>query len=224
MIINQWPTQERPREKLINFGATSLSNAELLAILLNKGTLGQSAIELGYELINHYGSLRGIFASSYEQLSQHRGVGSAKYCQLQAAMELHRRMLEEPLKQRKAITHPKHVADFLKAHLQDCEREVFAGLFLDTQHRVIRFEKLFYGSIKNAVVHPREVVKRALYYNAGALIVAHNHPSGVTKPSQEDRELTDALIKALDLVEIRLLDHFIIGGTEALSLASLGWV
>jgi len=224
MMINQWPTQERPREKLISFGATSLSDAELLAILLSKGTLGQSAIELGCELINHYGSLRAVFTSSYEQLSQHRGVGSAKYCQLQAAMELHRRMLEEPLKRKTSISHPQHVADFLKARLQDCDREVFAGLFLDTQHRVIRFEKLFYGSIKQAVVHPREVVKRALFYNAGAIIVAHNHPSGVAKPSQEDREVTDALIRALNLVEIRLLDHFIIGDSEAVSLASLGWL
>lgn len=224
MTITQWPIQERPREKLITFGAESLSDAELLAILLSKGTRGRSAIEIARELINCYGNLRAIFTSSYEQLSQHRGLGSAKYCQLQAAMELHRRILEEPLKQKSAITHPQHVADFLKGRLQDCDREVFAALFLDSQHRVIRFEKIFYGSIHRAMVHPREVVKRALVYNAGALIVAHNHPSGLTKPSQGDREVTKALIKALDLIEVRLLDHFIIGDGEALSLASLGWL
>lgn len=224
MTINQWPNKERPREKLIQFGAESLSDAELLAILLNKGTQGCNAIELARELISHYGNLRKIFTSSYEQLSQHRGLGTAKYCQLQAAMELHRRILEEPIKQKTAITHPQHTADLLMARLRDCDQEVFACLFLDNQHRIIRFEKLFYGSIKQTSIHPREVLKRALLYNAAAIIVAHNHPSGIATPSQADREVTKVLVGALDLIEVRLLDHFVIGDSESVSLASLGWL
>lgn len=224
MTITQWPAQERPREKLIRFGAESLSDAELLAILLNKGTQGCNAIELARNLINHYGNLRKIFTSPYEQLRRHRGLGSAKYCQLQATMEVHRRILEEPIKQKMAITQPQHATDLLTARLCDCEREVFACLFLDSQYRVIRFEKLFYGSITRASVYPREVVKHALLYNAAAIIVAHNHPSGDAKPSQADREVTRALLEALELIEVQLLDHFVIGEGETVSLASLGWI
>ena len=222
MIINQIPEQERPREKLLMLGSEALSDAELLAILIHKGAPGLSALELARELLARHGCLNRIFSLSYEELSQHRGLGLAKYSQLQAAVELCRRLSAERIRPKTSITHPTDAETLLAAKLRGCEQEVFACLFLDARHRVIRFEKLFYGSIKHAEVYPREVVKKALRYNAAAIIVAHNHPSGEATPSQADQDVTSTLVKALALVDIRLLDHFIVGDSEIVSLAALG--
>lgn len=222
MIISEWPVQERPREKLLHLGASALSDAELLAILFGKGICGQNALDLARSLLKQYGSLQALLTCSFEQLRQHKGLGLAKYSQLQAAVELHRRCLQEPLQRVGSITQPKDANDFFIANLRGCEQEIFAGLFLDNQHCIIRFEKLFYGTINHANIHPREVVKKALCYNAVALIVAHNHPSGNPKPSKSDLYITVQLQKALELVEIRLLDHIIIGDTKTVSLAENG--
>lgn len=224
MTITKWPTQERPREKLLQLGAEALSDAELLAILLGKGAPGQNALDLARYLLKQYGSLQKVIGCSYEQFSQHKGLGLAKYSQLQAAVELHRRYLQEPLKREGSILDAKEAIHFLIAKLRGCEQEIFACLFLDNQHRIIRFEKLFHGTLSRAHVHPREVVKKALSYNAAAIIVAHNHPSGNPKPSKADQITTQHLEKALRLVDVRLLDHFIIGDTETISLAQRGLI
>ena len=218
MSITTWPT----REKLLQAGAQTLSDAELIAVLIKNGIPERNAIELAHDWLMHYGSLHGLFAADYACLSQQHGMDKPTYCQLKAAMELHRRYLQESLKRQGKLLHVNDAKKFLRAELCHHENETFACLFLDSQHRIIHFEKLFSGSINQTNVHPRVVVKRALYYNSAALIAAHNHPSGIVKPSQADRRITQHLQNTLPLVEIRLLDHIIVGDQTTFSFAEAG--
>ncbi len=222
MNIKNWPKGERPRERLLKNGAPQLSDGELLAILLRHGYQGESALDLSRQLIQEHGGLRGVFNLSFTAFSQKSGLGAAKYCQLQAAMELGRRYLAENLPNRQVLVTSKEAQDYLIAKLRDCQQEVFAGLFLDARHKIIQFEYLFFGTLHYAHVYPREIIKRALHHNAKALIIAHNHPSGHAEPSLEDQNLTKQLKEVLALVEIQLLDHWIIADCHAVSLAERG--
>ena len=224
MRINDWPLAERPRERLLESGAASLSNAELLAILLRTGQQGQSALDLARHLLNHFGGLRPLLEADCKQLTQQRGLGPAKIAQIQAALELARRHLQARLQRGDALTSPNDTRKFLMARLRHQPHEQFCALMLDTRNRVITFETLFHGSIDVAHVHPRVVVERALKAQAAAIIVAHNHPSGVAEPSQADLAITRKLREALGLLEIRLLDHFIVGDGEVVSLAERGQI
>lgn len=224
MSIRDWPAAERPREKLLEMGAGALSDAELLAIFLRTGVAGQSAVDLARHLLGDFGSLRALLEADLPSFSQRLGLGPAKFAQLQAVLEMGRRHLAERLKRDSALESPQAVRDYLKARLRHELHEVFGCLFLDAKHRVIEFEALFHGSIDGASVYPRQVVKRALAHNAAAAILVHNHPSGVAEPSQADRMLTERLKEALALIEVRVLDHFIVGDGEPLSMAEFGWV
>lgn len=224
MSIRDWPAAERPREKLLELGAAALSDAELLAIFLRTGVAGCSAVELARRLLADFGSLRALLEADLPAFSAHLGLGPAKFAQLQAVLEMARRHLAERLRRDSALESPQAVRDYLKAQLRHEPHEVFGCLFLDTRHRVLAFEALFQGSIDGASVYPRQVVKRALAHNAAALILVHNHPSGVAEPSQADRLLTERLKEALGLIEVRVLDHFVVGEGEPQSLAELGWL
>lgn len=224
MSIRDWPAAERPREKLLEQGAASLTDAELLAIFLRTGVTGKSAVDLARYLLSEFGSLRALLEADLAGFSQHLGLGPAKYAQLQAVLEMSRRHLAERLRRDSALESPQAVRDYLKAQLRHEPHEVFGCLFLDAKHRALAFEVLFRGSIDSASVYPRQVVKRALANNAAAVILTHNHPSGVSEPSQADRVLTQRLKDALALVEVRVLDHFIVGDGEPLSMAELGWM
>lgn len=224
MSIRDWPAAERPREKLLEQGAASLTDAELLAIFLRTGVTGKSAVDLARYLLSEFGGLRVLLEADLAGFSQHLGLGPAKYAQLQAVLEMSRRHLAERLRRDSALESPQTVRDYLKAQLRHEPHEVFGCLFLDAKHRVLAFEVLFRGGIDSASVYPRQVVKRALANNAAAVILTHNHPSGVAEPSQADRVLTQRLKDALALVEVRVLDHFIIGDGEPLSMAELGWM
>ena len=222
MPIIDWPEAERPREKLLQRGADALTDAELLAIFLRTGTKGKTAIDLAYTLLNDFSSLRNLFNADLDDFCKIKGVGPAKYVQLQAVLEMSTRYLKESIEKQDAISSPEDTRQFLKGKLRHRPYEVFAALFLDNRHQVIKFEELFRGTIDGASVYPREVVKKALEYNAAAMIVAHNHPSGIAEPSQADEHITLRLKKALDLVDIRLLDHLIIGDGDITSLAERG--
>lgn len=224
MTITQWPAHERPRERLIDKGVGSLSDAELLAIILRHGTQGQTALDLAHKLIHQAGGLRSLMAQELPHFCSTPGLGAAKYCQIQAAVELGRRCLREELKERRVIKHSQDAQNFIIACMRDYQQEIFAALFLDNKHRVLQFEYLFYGTIHSASVYPREVVKRCLFHNAAALIVAHNHPSGVAEPSEGDKNVTQLLKKALHLIDVELLDHFVIGNNQATSLAERGFL
>jgi DNA repair protein RadC len=224
MRIADWPQTERPRERLLEHGPKGLSDAELLAILLRTGSRGRSALDLARLLINQHGGLRGLLESDCEALCRMPGLGPAKYAQLQAALELARRHLRESLSRGQPLTSPQATREYLRAALRDRPHEVFCALHLDTRHRVIAFDELFTGTIDSAHVHPRVVVEKALARRAAALIVAHNHPSGIAEPSQADLAITRRLRDALGLVDIRLLDHFIVGDAEVVSLAERGLV
>ena len=224
MRIADWPHTERPRERLLEHGPAGLSDAELLAILLRTGSKGRSALDMARLLINQHGGLRGLLESSRDDLCRMPGLGPAKYAQLQAALELARRHLRESLTRGQPLTSPQSTREYLRAALRDRPHEVFCALHLDTRHRVIAFDELFTGTIDSAHVHPRVVVEKALARRAAALIVAHNHPSGIAEPSQADLAITRRLRDALGLVDIRLLDHFIVGDAEVVSLAERGLV
>ncbi|MGH8388866.1 MAG: RadC family protein [Pseudomonas sp.] len=224
MSIRDWPAAERPRERLLEQGSGSLSDAELLAIFLRTGVSGKSAVDLARHLLSRFGSLRNLLESDLPAFSAELGLGPAKFAQLQAVLEMGRRHLAERLRHRSVLENPQAVREFLKAMLRHEPHEVFGCLFLDSKHQVLTFETLFRGSIDNTSVHPREVVKRALAHNAAALILCHNHPSGNADPSQADRVLTKRLQKALELVDVRVLDHFIIGEGDPLSMAEYGWM
>ncbi|KIE19487.1 hypothetical protein SE23_17390 [Vibrio sinaloensis] len=213
-----------PREKLISHGPHALTDAELLAIFLRTGTKGMNVIELSDFLLKDFGSLRKLFGASKEEFCQHKGLGTAKYVQLQAVLELTQRYLSETLKRGDALTSPEQTKLYLSGLLRDKQREEFYVLYLDNQHRVIVGESLFQGTIDAASVYPREVVKRALEHNAAALILAHNHPSGVAEPSQSDRRITRRISDALALVDVRILDHFVVGDGEIVSFAERGWI
>ncbi|MEF9673289.1 DNA repair protein RadC [Pseudomonas sp. PCH446] len=224
MSIRDWPAAERPREKLLEQGAASLSDAELLAIFLRTGVSGKSAVDLARHLLSRFGSLRNLLESDQQTFGRQLGLGPAKFAQLQAVLEMARRHLAERLRRDSVLESPRVVRDYLKAMLRHEPHEVFACLFLDSKHRVLAFEPLFHGSIDNASVYPRQVVKRALAHNAAALILCHNHPSGVAEPSQADHVLTKRLKTALEFVDVRVLDHFIVGEGEPLSMMERGWM
>lgn len=224
MSIRLWPEQERPREKLLQSGPGALSDAELLAIFLRTGVKGCSAVELARRLLGECGGLRQLLEANQDEFTSHIGLGPAKYAQLQAVLEMGRRHLEATIKRQSALESPEAVRNFLKAQLRHEPHEVFACLFLDTKHRVLAFEPLFYGTSDGASVYPRQVVKRALAHNAAALILSHNHPSGIAEPSQADRMLTERLKEALALIDVRILDHFIVGDGEPLSMVEYGWM
>ncbi|ALP52344.1 hypothetical protein Tel_03835 [Candidatus Tenderia electrophaga] len=222
MAITDWPADERPREKLVQRGPAALSDAELLAIFLRTGIPGKTAVDLARELLDEFGGLRALLEANQASFCRAKGLGTAKFVQLQATLEMGRRHLDERLRRGDALTSPHDTRRFLCARLRDYPHEVFAGLFLDNRHRVIHFEELFVGTIDGASVYPREVVKRALHHNAAAVILAHNHPSGIAEPSQADRQITRRLQEALGLVDIRLLDHFVVGDGELTSFAENG--
>ena len=222
MAITDWPEAERPREKLLQRGAAALSDAELLAIFLRTGVAGKSAVDLARDLMQRFGSLTALFAANERDFSMMRGMGQAKYAQLQAVLEMARRALHEEMRGGDALNSPRAVRDYLQLLLRGRPQEVFMAIFLDAQHRVLAAEELFNGTLTQTSVYPREVVKRALHHNAAALILAHNHPSGVSEPSQSDRLLTDALQQALALVDVRVLDHFVVAGGGCSSFAERG--
>lgn len=221
MAITDWPLAERPRERLLAHGAAVLSDAELLAIFLRTGIPGKSAVELARELLANLNGLGGLLASP-ENLQNIKGLGPAKTAQLAAVMEVARRCLKEDLRSASALTSPGAVRDYLRLAISSREHEVFVCLWLDAQHRVIASEELFRGTLTQTSVYPREIVKAGLKANAAAVIFAHNHPSGVAQPSQADELLTRNLKEALSLVDIKVLDHFVVAGHQTLSFAERG--
>jgi DNA repair protein RadC len=224
MSIRNWPAAERPREKLLTAGPHALSDAELLAIFLRTGCAGMNAVELARSLIAEYGGLRGLLLADLQQFCAIKGLGATKYAQLQAVLELARRHLQEGLKRGDTMKSPDQTKHYLSSRLRDYPYEVFACLFLDNRHRIISFDELFRGTIDGASVHPREVVRRALQHNAAAVILAHNHPSGVAEPSEADRRITRRLQDALGLIDVRVLDHLVIGDQDATSFAERGFM
>jgi DNA repair protein RadC len=222
MAIRDWPEDARPREKLLARGAAVLSDAELVAVFLRTGVSGKSAVDLGRELIARFGSLGALCRAERDAACAAPGMGDAKFALLQAAMEMARRTLAEDMQAGDALGSPQAVRDYLRLILRDKEYEVFCCVFLDAQHRVLAVEELFRGTLTQTSVYPREIVRRALAHNAAALILAHNHPSGVAEPSQADRLLTRRLSESLALVDIRVLDHFIVAGASSLSFMEAG--
>ncbi|MCK5668318.1 MAG: DNA repair protein RadC [Gammaproteobacteria bacterium] len=224
MPISNWPEQERPRVKLLSKGPAALSDAELLAIFLRTGMRGKTALDLSRDLLTDYNGLRGLIETDSKTFCQTKGLGLAKYSQIQAAIELGKRYLQENLLKKDVLSSPNDTKNFLLAQLRAYPYEVFACLFLDNRHQIISFDKMFNGTIDGASVYPREVVKQALARNAAAVIFAHNHPSGVAEPSLADKNITRRLQEALGLVDIRVLDHFVIGENTAVSFAEQGLI
>jgi len=219
MAISDWPPGERPRERLLMLGAAALSDAELLAVVLRTGIRGKSAVELGRELLERFHGVAGILGAN---LIGVKGLGPAKRAQFEAALELARRSLKDELRAASALTSPGAVRDYLRLAIAEREHEVFVCLWLDAQHRVLRFEELFRGTLTQTSVYPREIVKAGLRANAAAVIFAHNHPSGAAQPSRADELLTRNLKDALALVDVKVLDHFVVAGNQALSFAERG--
>jgi DNA repair protein RadC len=225
LTIRQWPLHERPRERLLAAGPRALADAELLAVLIGCGRRGVNAVELARRLLAEAGGdLRRLLQATPVDAKWGGGIGPVRWAQLQAAAELGRRLQSAPLRRGAAIAAPADVREALRAHLRDRVREVFAVIFLDARHQMISLEDLFQGGLTGAAVHVGEVVRRALALGAAALIVAHNHPSGIAEPSTMDRELTERLRQALALVEVRLLDHVIVGDIETVSFVERGWL
>ncbi len=222
MSIKDWPAEERPREKLLAKGAEVLTDAELLAIFLRTGSAGKTAVDLARELLSEFGSLQALLTADHHRFCQAKGLGNASYAQLQAVLEMAKRHFVEIIQRGDALCSPDETKAYLSTQLRGYSYEVFACLFLDNQHRVIMLEEMFRGTIDSASVYPREVVKRALFHNAAAIIFAHNHPSGVNEPSQSDRQITEKLKQSLTLFDIRVLDHFIIGDGMPFSFAEHG--
>jgi len=222
MAITSWPESERPRERLIKHGAAALSDAELLAIFLRIGFKGKTAVDLARELVHQFGGLAGLFSASQATLCAIKGIGMSKFVQLHASLEIARRALGEKMERTDALNSPHSVRDFLRLKLHLLPHEVFVAVFLNAQNRVIAVDELFRGTLTQTSVYPREVVKRALAHNAAALILAHNHPSGEAFPSAADRSLTTVLVDALALVDVKVLDHFIVAPGSAVSFAELG--
>jgi DNA repair protein RadC len=222
MALRDWSEDERPREKLLAKGPESLSDAELVAIFLRTGVKGKSAVDLAHELIDRFGSLGGIAAADQAAFTEIGGLGNAKFVQLQAAVELVRRALTQEMRGTDNLSSPQAVRKYLRLLLEHKPVEVFVGIFLDAQNRLIAAEELFSGTLTQTSVYPREVVKSALRHNAASVIFAHNHPSGVAEPSRADEVLTQSLKQALALVDVRVLDHFIVGQGATLSFAERG--
>ncbi len=224
MSINEWPVSERPREKLIKSGSQALSDAELLAIFLRTGLPGITAVDLARQLLKSFGGLRPVFESDYQTFCKYPGLGAAKYAQLQAVLEMARRHFGEALQRGIEVNAPDVTRKFLLAKLRGYKKEVFACLYLDTRHRLINYCEHFFGTINGATVHPREIVKTALEHNAAAVILAHNHPSGSTEASQADKAITQRLSQALELIDVRVLDHMIVGDNRVLSFSETGLI
>ncbi len=222
MNISAWPPHERPRERLLQRGAEALSDAELVAIFLRTGTRGRNAVELARVLIREFGDLRGLLTADYKRFVAVPGLGPAKFVQLNAALEISRRFLAQRLQRERALPDPQATKTYFQTWLRDRPRETFACLFLDNQHRPIACEAMFDGTINSATVYPREIVRRCLEQQAAAVIFAHNHPSGVAEPSAADRDLTRRLKDALALVDIRVLDHLVVGDGDTTSFAERG--
>ncbi|MNO94976.1 hypothetical protein D3C76_866090 [compost metagenome] len=224
MNIREWPAQERPREKLLQRGAAVLSDAELVAVLLGSGVVGRNVLDLARGLLVRFGGLRQFLEADRSAILSEPGLGPVKYAQLQALLEISRRHLEESIERTPALESPSSVRRYLKSMLRHEASEVFGCLFLDTKHRPLAFEILFRGTIDRASIYPREVVRRSLQHNAAALILCHNHPSGNCAPSQDDVHMTLALKRALGLIDVRVLDHIIVGEGEPLSMVEHGWL
>lgn len=222
MGISDWPAHERPRERLINEGAQALSDAELLALFLRSGVKGKSAVALARDTVAHFGSLHALFGASLKDFSAVRGLGAAKFAQLQAVMALARRAIEEELRAGHVLNSPQAVKDYLRLMLQQQAHESFVVLFLDVKNRLIESKEMFRGTLTHTSVYPREVVKEALLRNAAGVMLAHNHPSGTPEPSESDLLLTRALMQALALVDVRILDHFVVAGRQVHSFAEHG--
>ena len=224
MSIKEWPADEQPREKLLARGSEALTDVELLAIFLRTGVAGKSAVDLARELLDQFGSLQALLDADQSMFCQGKGLGNAKFAQLQAVLEMAKRHFVEVLQRGDALASPQATRAYLSAQLRGYSYEVFACLFLDNQHRVILLEELFRGTIDSASVYPREVAKRALFHNAAAVIFAHNHPSGINEPSQADKQITETLKQSLNLFDIKVLDHFIIGDGQPYSFAEHGLI
>lgn len=222
MPITDWPLTERPREKLINKGAACLSKAELLAIFLQTGTRGKTAMDLAQELLAKFKTLTALLNATENEVSACLGIGRAKFCLLQATLELGRRQMEEKLQEQTAITSGKFVKEYLIAKLSHEKQEIFACIFLNSKHQIIKYEALFHGTLTSTPIYPRVIAQKALEYNAGAVIFAHNHPSGNTQPSEQDIYSTRNLISILTLFDVRVLDHIIVGANMCISLAEEG--
>ncbi len=220
--LKSWPAEERPRQKLLNCGAAGLSDAELLAVVLQTGVRGQNALDIARQLLHDHGGLNGLARAKRSRLRAQAGLGPVKIAALEAMQELSKRQLFEAMTSKEVLTSSAGTRQFLRAKYRHCEREIFSCLFLDNQHRVVAMEELFSGTIDGAAVYPREVVKRCLEHNAAAVIFAHNHPSGIAEPSQADVAITRKLIVALKTIEIRVLDHLVIGDRDVTSLAERG--
>ncbi len=222
MPINTWPVNERPREKLMEKGPSALSDAEILSIFLRTGREGVSALDLARELLDKFQGLKDLIDADQKEFCQTKGLGTVKYVQIQAAIELGRRYLQSGLKAGDVFSNPEQTREFLSLKLRAYPYEVFACMYLDNRHRLLSFDELFNGTIDSAQVHAREVVRAALRHNAAAVILSHNHPSGVAEPSQSDIHLTRELKKALALIDVRVLDHMVIGCGETISFAERG--
>ena len=220
--IAAWPPGERPRERLLAHGASALTDAELLSVVLGHGSTGTSALDIARDLLGRHRNLSGLFGESPRKLAAAKGVGPTKAAQLKAGVELARRLLREEMTYGSALTSPEAVRDYLRLTLASLPHEAFVVLFLDSQHRLLAADELFRGTLAQTSVYPREIVKAALAHNAAAVIFAHNHPSGVAEPSRADELLTQALKQALALVDIRTLDHFVVAGHRVVSFAERG--
>ncbi|MBL5922011.1 JAB domain-containing protein [Lelliottia amnigena] len=213
-----------PREKMLNFGITSLTDAELLALFLRTGTSGKSVFILAQELLQHFGSLHGLLNADLDEFRYVEGIGLAKFAQLKGIAELARRYHSVRVLGDNPLLSPEMTKDFLQSQLSDAEREIFMVIFLDNQHRVVKHSRMFSGTLRHVEVHPREIVREAIKVNAAAVILAHNHPSGCAEPSKADKEITERIIKCCQFMDIRVLDHFIVGRGEYVSLAERGWI
>lgn len=222
MAISDWPINERPREKLIAKGASHLSDAELLAIFLRVGTRGKTALDLARDLIQHYGSLRALLGARQADFCAFPGLGPAKFVQLQASLEMSKRFFHDEMREQSPLTSPNATKQFLKHALSGKKQEVFACLYLDNQHQILAFEELFQGTLNAATVYPREVVRHVIDKGAAAVIICHNHPSGSKVASDADIQLTKRLIAALELIDVRVLDHMIVAGNDIVSFAEQG--
>lgn len=224
MAISDWPENERPREKLLSNGPQALSDAELLAIFLRVGMRGKTALDLARELLQHFGSLKQLLLAERQAFCAFPGMGQAKFVQLQACLEMSKRYFRDEIRDGDVITSSDAVRQFVLRQLTDRKYETFACLYLDAQHKILNFEELFRGTLDCASVHPREVVRAAIEQGAAALILCHNHPSGSSKISQADILTTQHLTKALDLIDVRVLDHLIVAGNKVVSFAERGMI
>ena len=224
MLLKDLPQEARPREKLLSRGPAALSDAELLALLLRSGIQGKNVLQLAQELVDRFGGVAGLLHTPAEALKTVKGLGPAKRAELVAVLELARRALAQQLTQKPLFNTPQAVRDYLQLQLGGLHHEVFAVLFLDSQHRLIALEEMFRGTLTQTSVYPREVVKQALTLNASSVVLAHNHPSGTAQPSRADEALTHTLKAALALVDVQVLDHFVVTASQAVSMAELGLV